>query len=60
MKLLTQWMVTSSALLIIVLVVRFFVRDKLSARMRYALWGIILLRLLFPFQIGRASCRERV
>lgn len=50
MKLLTQWMVTSSALLIIVLVVRFFVRDKLSARMRYALWGIILLRLLFPFQ----------
>ncbi len=50
MKLLTQWMVTSSTLLIIVLVVRFFVRDKLSARMRYALWGIILLRLLFPFQ----------
>ena len=50
MKLLTQWMVTSSALLIIVMVVRFFVRDKLSARMRYALWGIILLRLLFPFQ----------
>ena len=51
MKLLTQWAVTSSALILIVLAARFLFRDKLSARARYALWGIVLLRLLVPFQV---------
>lgn len=51
MKLLTQWAVTSSALILIVLAVRYLFREKLSARLRYALWGIVLLRLLVPFQV---------
>jgi beta-lactamase regulating signal transducer with metallopeptidase domain len=51
MKLLTEWAVTSSALILIVLVARYLFREKLSARLRYALWGIVLLRLLVPFQV---------
>lgn len=51
MKLLAQWAITSSALILIVLAVRRLFRDKLSARLRYALWGVVLLRLLIPFQV---------
>lgn len=51
MKLLTQWAFTSSALILIVLAVRVLFRNKLSARLRYALWGVVLLRLLVPFQV---------
>ena len=51
MKLLTQWAFTSSALILIVLAVRVLFRDRLSARLRYALWGVVLLRLLIPFQV---------
>ena len=51
MKLLIQWAVTSSALILIVLAARFLCKDKLSARLKYALWGVVLLRLLVPFQV---------
>ena len=51
MKLLTQWAFTSSALILIVLAVRWLFRKKLSARLKYALWGVVLLRLLVPFQV---------
>ena len=51
MKLMIQWAFTSSALILIVLAVRRLFRDKLSARLKYALWGVVLLRLLIPFQV---------
>ena len=51
MKLMIQWAITSSALILIVLAVRYLFRNKLSARLRYALWGVVLLRLLVPFQV---------
>lgn len=51
MKLMIQWAVTSSALILIVLTVRVLFRKKLSARLKYALWGVVLLRLMVPFQI---------
>ncbi len=51
MTLLIQWAVTSSVLILIVLAVRFLLRDRLSARLKYALWGVVLLRLLVPFQV---------
>ncbi|MCI9566311.1 MAG: peptidase M56, partial [Lawsonibacter sp.] len=47
----TQWTVSSAALILIVLAVRYLFRDRLSARLRYALWGVVLLRLLVPFQV---------
>ena len=51
MNLLVQWAVTSSALILIVLAARALFRNRLSARLRYALWGVALLRLLVPFQV---------
>ncbi|MCI8551708.1 MAG: hypothetical protein HFF56_01735, partial [Lawsonibacter sp.] len=46
-----QWAITSSVLILIVLAARFLLRDRLSARLKYALWGVVLLRLLVPFQV---------
>ena len=51
MKLLTEWAVTSGVLILIVLAARCLLKGRLSARCRYALWGVVLLRLLVPFQV---------
>ena len=40
MKLIIQWAITSSVLILIVLAARFFLKDRLSARLKYALWGV--------------------
>ena len=48
----TQWIITSSLLILAVLLIRFAGRDKLSARVRYTLWGLVLLRLLIPGSVG--------
>ena len=46
-----EWAVSSSALIIIVLVLGALLKGKLSCRVRYALWGVVLVRLLLPFQL---------
>ena len=51
MKLLTEWAVTSGVLILIVLAARCLLKGRLSARLKYALWGVVLLRLLVPFQV---------
>ena len=58
MKLMIQWAITSSALILIVLAARYLFRNKLSARLRYALWGVVLLRLLVPFQVQLPAAGE--
>lgn len=55
MELLISWCVTSSILLAVFLLLRGTVFRTLSPRVRYALWGVILLRLLVPFQIPSLS-----
>ena len=55
MELLISWCVTSSILLAVFLLLRGTVFRTLSPRVRYALWGVILLRLLVPFQIPGLS-----
>lgn len=51
MKWLMEWAVTSSALILIMLAVRFLFQKKLSARLKYALWAVVLVRLLTPLQL---------
>ena len=51
MELLIRWALGSSLLILLVLALRFLLRDRLSARVRYALWAVVLLRLLIPFQV---------
>lgn len=43
-----EWFVTSSALILLVLILRRLVRDRVNPRLRYGLWGLVMLRLLIP------------
>lgn len=46
-----NWIVSASVLIVVVLLIRLCFRGKLSARLQYALWGLVLLRLLLPFPL---------
>ena len=46
------WMVSSSVLLAVLLLLRRALRGKISPRLGYALWGLALARLLIPFSLG--------
>lgn len=46
-----EWIVSSSLLIVLVLLLRRLLRERLSGRLRYALWGIVLVRLLIPVQL---------
>ena len=51
----TEILIASSALIAAVFAIRFAFRRTLSARLRYALWGLVLLRLLLPVQLPAAD-----
>lgn len=60
-----EWIISSSVLIAAVLLGRFLLRGKISLRLQYALWAIVLLRLLVPFQIfvspfGTGAVSEQV
>ena len=43
-----EWVLSSSVLILVVLVLRTALGKRISARLRYALWAVVLLRLLIP------------
>lgn len=45
----TEWIATSSVLLLGVIGLRFLLKGKISLRLQYGLWALVLLRLLIPF-----------
>ncbi|OUN13260.1 hypothetical protein B5G38_14535, partial [Gemmiger sp. An87] len=52
-----ELLITSSLLILAVLAARALLAGRISRRMQYALWGLVLLRLLLPFSLpqSRAS-----
>ena len=50
-----EWIVSSTVLMIVVLVLRGALRSRLSARFQYALWLLVLVRLLVPVSFGESS-----
>ena len=46
-----EWIISSSILIAAVLLGRFLLRGKISLRLQYGLWAVVLLRLLVPVQI---------
>ena len=42
------WVITSSALILAVLLIRLIFGKRMSAGIRYALWAVVLIRLLVP------------
>ncbi len=51
----TEVLITSSALILSLLLLRRVFRRSLSRRMQYALWALVLVRLLLPFQLPEAE-----
>ena len=47
-----EWIVSSAALLAVLIALRQVLKGKISLRLQYALWGLALLRLLIPFSFG--------
>lgn len=43
-----QWIITSSVLILIVIMLRFILRGKISLKLQYALWLVVLIRLIVP------------
>jgi len=50
-----EWIVSSSALMAVLIVLRHILKGKISLRLQYALWGLALLRLLVPVSFGSTS-----
>lgn len=50
-----SWIVSSSILIICVVLIRCLLKGRISPRLQYALWGIVLLRLLIPFNFGNSK-----
>lgn len=50
-----EYVVTSSVLMAAVIVLRSLFRRRISRRLQYALWGLVLLRLLMPFSLFASS-----
>lgn len=50
-----NWIVTSSVLIAIVLLLRLLLKGRVSQRLQYALWLPVLLRLLIPFSFGSSE-----
>lgn len=49
-----EWIVTSSVLILVVLVLRALLRGKISLRIQYALWLVVAVRLLVPISLWKA------
>lgn len=50
-----QWIISSCVLIAAVLLLRFVLKGRISLRLQYALWGLVLVRLLLPVSIGSSS-----
>ena len=49
-----EWIVSSSVLILVVAGLGWALREHLSARLRYALWAVVLVRLLCPVSWGES------
>lgn len=50
-----EWIITSSVLILVVTVLRTVLKGKISLRLQYALWGLVLVRLLIPGSLFNSS-----
>ena len=50
-----EWIISSSVLIAALLLLRLLFRGKISARLQYALWALVLLRLLIPGSIVESA-----
>ena len=46
------WILSSTVLMTVVIALRYLLRGKIHPTVQYALWGLVLVRLLLPFSIA--------
>ena len=51
----TEWILSSSILILVVIALRTVFKGKISLRLQYAIWGLVLLRLLIPVHFGSTN-----
>ncbi len=51
----SEWIISSSVLIVLVIALRHVLRGKISLRLQYALWLVVLVRLLMPVSIADSS-----
>ena len=51
----TEWIISSSVLIAVIAALRFILSGKISLRLQYALWALVLIRLLVPVSFGVSS-----
>lgn len=49
-----QWIVSSSLLVFVLIMLRLLLRGRIKPKLQYALWGLALVRLLMPLSFGSA------
>lgn len=50
-----EWIVSSSVLILIIMAIRYLLKGKISLRVQYALWALVLVRLLVPVSFGSST-----
>ena len=50
-----NWILSSCALIAAVILIRAIFRQRITMRLRYGLWALVLVRLLIPFTGGDLS-----
>lgn len=50
-----EWAITSSVLILVVLALRRLLIGKISLRLQYGLWALVLIRLLIPVSFGTTT-----
>ena len=55
MNVVLETIITSSVLILVITVLRFILKGKISLRLQYALWVLVVIRLLMPFPFFSSS-----
>ena len=50
-----EWIISSSVLILVVIVLRAALKGRISLRLQYGLWALVLLRLLVPISFGSSN-----
>jgi|GEM_PF-697587 len=50
-----EWILSSSALILVVVTLRYLLKGKISLWLQYALWALVLARLLIPVSVGESA-----
>ena len=51
----TEWFVSSAVRAAVLIALRFALRGRISPRLQYGLWALLLLRLLVPVSVGQSA-----